>query len=125
MAKYRVKTSFTRTYTYEAIIEALNETDASNEARKIDGDTDGVICEDYDSPLDVLHVTELENVVTIQRLIEWNESKEVEMQTFGVIPKGVEYPELLEEDDQVFYWLSQYEAKVFGNGFTNGEWVVL
>jgi hypothetical protein len=61
-------------------------------------------------------------------LIQWKESKEEEVHYFRVLDEGKIFPtarQLAEEDDDVFYWLTQEEALAIGADYDGGDWVVL
>ncbi len=61
-------------------------------------------------------------------LIQWKDSKEEETHTFGVLEEGKIFPtaqQLAEEDDSIFYWLTQDEALAIGSDYDGGDWVVL
>lgn len=57
--------------------------------------------------------------------LRWHGEDEDEYQTFGVFPEGYDGDGSdLPGDNAIFYWLTQDEARVFGTGFGNGDWVV-
>ena len=61
-------------------------------------------------------------------LIQWKDSKEEEVHRFGVLNEGEIEPnaqQLEDEDDSVFFWLTQDEALAIGADYDGGDWVVL
>lgn len=61
-------------------------------------------------------------------LIQWKDSKEEEVHRFGVLNEGEVSPnaqQLEDEDDSIFYWLTQEEALAIGSDYDGGDWVVL
>ena len=61
-------------------------------------------------------------------LIQWKESREEEVHHFGVLDEGQIEPnaqQLDEEDDSIFFWLTQEEALAIGSDYDGGDWVVL
>lgn len=61
-------------------------------------------------------------------LIQWKDSKEEEVQRFGVLNEGEIEPnaqQLEDEDEGIFFWLTQDEALAIGSDYDGGDWVVL
>jgi hypothetical protein len=61
-------------------------------------------------------------------LIQWKDSKEEEIHRFGVLNEGEIAPnaqQLEDEDESIFYWLTQEEALSIGSDYDGGDWVVL
>lgn len=61
-------------------------------------------------------------------LIQWKDSKEEEVQSFGVLNEGDIEPnaqQLEDEDEGIFFWLTQDEALAIGSDYDGGDWVVL
>jgi hypothetical protein len=61
-------------------------------------------------------------------LIQWKDSKEEEVHRFGVLDEGKIFPtsqQLADEDDSIFFWLTQEEALAIGEDYDGGDWVVL
>ena len=57
-------------------------------------------------------------------LIQFKDNQEEAVHNFGVLPVGEE-GEDQPNDDEIFYWLTQEEASVIGEGFDGGDWIVL
>ena len=61
-------------------------------------------------------------------LIPWKDSKEEEVHRFGVLNEGAVEPnaqQLADEDEGIFFWLTQDEALAIGSDYDGGDWVVL
>jgi hypothetical protein len=61
-------------------------------------------------------------------LIEWKDSKEQEVHRFGILDEGKIFPtskQLIEEDEDVFFWLTKEEATAIGEDYDGGDWVVI
>ncbi len=61
-------------------------------------------------------------------LIQWKDSKEEEVHRFGVLSEGEIEPnaqQLEDEDESIFYWLTQDEALAIGSDYDGGDWIVL
>lgn len=61
-------------------------------------------------------------------LIQWKDSKEEEVHSFGVLDEGKIFPtsqQLADEDEGIFFWLTQDEALAIGSDYDGGDWVVL
>lgn len=61
-------------------------------------------------------------------LIQWKDSKEEEIHHFGVLNEGEIEPnaqQLEDEDEGIFFWLTQDEALAIGSDYDGGDWVVL
>ena len=61
-------------------------------------------------------------------LIQWKDSKEEEIHHFGVLNEGEVEPnaqQLEDEDEGIFFWLTQDEALAIGSDYDGGDWVVL
>lgn len=57
-------------------------------------------------------------------LIEWKETGEREVMTFGILKDG-ESGEEMPNDDRIFYWLDQEEATAIGADWDGGDWFVV
>jgi hypothetical protein len=61
-------------------------------------------------------------------LIQWKDSREEEIHHFGVLNEGEIEPnaqQLEDEDEGIFFWLTQDEALAIGSDYDGGDWVVL
>jgi hypothetical protein len=61
-------------------------------------------------------------------LIQFKDTQEEAIHTFGVLEEGRIFPtsqQLVDEDDDVFYWLTQDQALAIGSGYDGGDWIVL
>lgn len=72
----------------------------------------------------------MQDIQTIDAVITWHGETQKENVTFGVLPDWFDqdvhdFTELGGLDAFVFYWLDPSEAKNFGAGFDNGDWVVV
>jgi len=60
----------------------------------------------------------------VNLLIEWKETGEREVMTFGILKDG-ESGEEMPNDDRIFYWLDQEEATAIGADWDGGDWFVV
>jgi hypothetical protein len=61
-------------------------------------------------------------------LIQFKDTQEEAIRTFGVLEEGKIFPtsqQLADEDESIFYWLTQDEALAIGSDYDGGDWVVL
>jgi hypothetical protein len=61
-------------------------------------------------------------------LIQFKDNNEEAVHAFGVLDEGQIEPnaqQLEDEDDKVFFWLTQDEALAIGADYDGGDWVVL
>jgi hypothetical protein len=61
-------------------------------------------------------------------LIQFKDNQEEAVRTFGVLNEGEIEPnaqQLENEDESIFYWLTQEEALAIGSDYDGGDWVVL
>jgi hypothetical protein len=61
-------------------------------------------------------------------LIQFKDDKSEEIRTFGVLEEGKIFPtsqQLADEDESIFYWLTQDEALAIGSDYDGGDWIVL
>ena len=61
-------------------------------------------------------------------LIQFKDNQEEVICTFGVLDEGQVEPnaqQLEDEDESIFYWLTQEEVLAIGSDYDGGDWVVL
>jgi hypothetical protein len=61
-------------------------------------------------------------------LIQFKDNNEEVIHTLGVLNEGQIEPnaqQLEDEDDKVFFWLTQEEALAIGSDYDGGDWVVI
>jgi hypothetical protein len=57
-------------------------------------------------------------------LIEWKDTGYQEIMTFGILKKG-ENALNKPNDDRIFYWLNEEEARDIGADYDGGDWFVV
>ena len=72
----------------------------------------------------------MQDIQTIDAVVRWHGETQEENVTFGVLPDWYDHDVHDETtlgglDAWVYYWLTPAEAKTFGAGFDNGDWVVV
>ena len=61
-------------------------------------------------------------------LIQFKDNNEEAVRDFGVLNEGDIEPnaqQLEDEDESIFFWLTQEEALAIGSDYDGGDWVVL
>jgi hypothetical protein len=61
-------------------------------------------------------------------LIQFKDNNEEAVRTFGVLNEGEIEPnaqQLEDENEGIFFWLTQDEALAIGSDYDGGDWVVL
>jgi hypothetical protein len=61
-------------------------------------------------------------------LIQFKDNNEEAVRTFGVLNEGEIEPnaqQLEDEDEDIFFWLTQDEALAIGSDYDGGDWIVL
>ena len=63
----------------------------------------------------------------MELLIQWKDTQERVLQKFGVLDEGQISPnaQQMEDDDDVFFWLTADEARHIGAGFDGGDFIVV